>query len=84
MKWIDVEFELPEPGETVLVTGKGFFNNYESSVQRWERAIDPNHKDDEPHWFGTREMEPYEHFKITHWMPLPKPPKETKKITIDG
>ena len=83
MKWIDIDFELPEPGVTVLVTGTGFFNGYEASVQRWERVIDPKHKDDDPHWFGTREMEPYEDFKITHWMPLPKPPKETKRINID-
>ena len=84
MKWIDIEFELPEVGETVLVTGNGFFNNYESSVQRWERVIDPAHKDDKPHWFGTREMEPYMDFKITHWMPLPKPPKKSKTIKVES
>ncbi len=81
--WISIEDELPEPGVTVLVTGKGFFNGYEASVQRWERAIDPLRKEDEPHWFATREMEPYEGFNITHWMPLPKAPKEVKTIKIE-
>lgn len=81
-EWIDVEFELPEPGVTVWVTGTGFFNGYEASVQRWERCIDPNHKKDKPHWFGTREMEPYEDFKITHFQYMPKPPKKTKKIKV--
>ena len=82
MKWIDVEDDLPEVGETVLVTGTGFFNNYEASVQRWEMVVDPKHPEDEPHWFATRELESYEEFKITHWMSLPKAPKKKKTINI--
>jgi len=81
--WISIEDELPEPGVTVFVTGKGFFNGYEASVQRWERVVDPKHLEDEPHWFATREMEPYEDFKITNWMPLPKAPKAIKTIKIE-
>lgn len=80
--WISIEDELPEPGVTVFVTGNGFFNGYEASVQRWERVVDPKHLEDEPHWFGTREMEPYEDFNITNWMPLPKAPKAIKTIKI--
>lgn len=82
--WISIEDELPEPGITVFVTGKGFFQDYNASVQRWERVIDPLHKEDEPHWFGTREMEPYEDYKITHWIALPKAPKEVKTIKIES
>ena len=48
-KWIDVDFELPEVGVTVLVTGTGFFSSYEASVQRWELCIDPAHTDHPPH-----------------------------------
>jgi len=88
--WISVEDELPEPGVTVFVTGQGFFNDYEASVQRWERVIDPNSKEDsghlhdkEAHWFATREMEPYEDYKITHWMPLPKAPIAPKTIKVE-
>jgi len=84
MKWIDVDFELPEVGVTVLVTGTGFFSSYEASVQRWELCIDPAHTDHPPHWFGTREMEPYEDFKITDWMPLPKAPKKKKTIKVES
>jgi|TARA_R110000787_G_scaffold81538_1_gene176743 hypothetical protein len=84
IKWIDVQDELPEPGVTVFVTGVGFFNSYEASVQRWERAIDPNHKDDEPHWFATREMEPYDGFVITHWHPFLKEPTRSKTIKIES
>lgn len=83
-KWIDAEFEKPDVGVTVFVTGKGFFNSYEASVQRWELAEDPMHPDDDPHWFGTREMEPYQDYKITHWMPLPKAPKKSKKLKIES
>jgi len=76
MKWISIENKklLPEPGTTVLVCGTGFFNDYEASIQRWERTIDPALPKEKPHWFGTREFEPYENFKITHWMPLPEAP----------
>ena len=81
--WISVEDKLPEPGVTVFVTGQGFFNDYESSVQRWERVIDPLHKEDEPHWFATREMEPYEDYRINHWMPLPKAPIAPKTIKVE-
>jgi hypothetical protein len=83
-KWISVEDELPEPGVTVLVTGDGFFNGYEASVQRWERVIDPNHKEDEPHWFGTREMEPYEDFKITHFCYMLEAPIKPKTIKVES
>ena len=82
-EWISIEDELPEPGQTVLVCGHGYFANYEASVQRWELCIDPNHKDHKPHWFATREMEPYEDFNITHWMPLPKEPKKVKTIKVN-
>lgn len=75
MKWIDVEFELPEVGVTVIVTGTGYFQNYEASVQRWERTLDGN-------WFATEPGAPYEEFKITHWHPILDPPKKPKTIKI--
>jgi len=85
-EWISVEEEdkLPPPGVVVFVTGTGFFNDYESSVQRWERVIDPKHKEDEPHWFGTREMEPYEDFKITHFSYFLDAPVKPKTIKVDS
>ncbi len=84
MKWINVEDELPEPGITVLVTGVGFFNSYDASVQRWELVIDPANPKEKPHWFATRITEPYQLFCITHWMPLPKAPKKVKTIKIES
>lgn len=71
-KWISVKDRLPELGEEVLVLG----NEGSLEVRRLTlRKIHPDEKD--PHYWldGWDESADY---TVTHWMPLPEPPKEEK------
>ena len=67
-KWISVDDRLPEEGEYVLCVLKGF--NYGGKIQVCKFVPADKFKD-----------KPYfEHFRngfpsVTHWMPLPQPPK---------
>lgn len=67
-EWIPVEDKLPEEGEYVLCVLKGF--NYGGKIQVCKFVPADKFKD-----------KPYfEHFRngfpsVTHWMPLPQPPK---------
>lgn len=67
-EWISVEDRLPEEGEYVLCVLKGF--NYGGKIQVFKFVPADKFKD-----------KPYfEHFRngfpsVTHWMPLPNPPK---------
>ena len=67
-KWISVKDRLPEEGEYVLCVLKGF--NYGGKIQVCKFVPADKFKD-----------KPYfEHFRngfpsVTHWMPLPEPPK---------
>ena len=67
-EWISVKDRLPEEGEYVLCVLKGF--NYGGKIQVCKFVPADKFKD-----------KPYfEHFRngfpsVTHWMPLPQPPK---------
>ena len=67
-EWISVDDRLPEEGEYVLCVLKGF--NYGGKIQVCKFVPADKFKD-----------KPYfEHFRngfpsVTHWMPLPQPPK---------
>lgn len=67
-EWISVKDRLPEEGEYVLCVLKGF--NYGGKIQVCKFVPADKFKD-----------KPYfEHFRngfpsVTHWMPLPEPPK---------
>ena len=67
-EWISVTDRLPEEGEYVLCVLKGF--NYGGKIQVCKFVPADKFKD-----------KPYfEHFRngfpsVTHWMPLPEPPK---------
>lgn len=67
-KWISVKDRLPEEGEYVLCVLRGF--NYGGKIQVCKFVPADKFKD-----------KPYfEHFRngypsVTHWMPLPQPPK---------
>ena len=67
-EWISVDDRLPEEGEYVLCVLKGF--NYGGKIQVCKFVPADKFKD-----------KPYfEHFRngfpsVTHWVPLPQPPK---------
>lgn len=70
-EWISAKDRLPEEGEYVLCVLKGF--NYGGKIQVCKFVPADKFKD-----------KPYfEHFRngfpsVTHWMPLPQPPKEKR------
>ena len=60
-KWIPVSERLPKYGERVLTTdGYAIFEAYLSISHKWMR--------NEGIWWAES--------AVTHWMPLPEPPKE--------
>jgi len=73
MSWISVKDKLPEGDETVILFGRrmlqrGFF-------------VEPGHRSEgymdvwvSCEWDGCGGYEEFE--EVTHWMPLPEPPKE--------
>lgn len=64
-RWIPVTERLPEEGEFVLVYGDLYPNKHDGGVIAVSKRMDWNY------WQGLgRER------NITHWMPLPKGPKE--------
>jgi hypothetical protein len=56
--WVSIEYELPEDGETVLIT-----DGVDMCVSSFHRYCDI--------WKGGYIIST----EITHWMPLPQPPK---------
>lgn len=64
-EWISVKDRLPDNNKYVLTVDKKYNMHIFSHDQDFEYpfCIDPNH---------TRYYQP------THWMPLPKPPKQQK------
>ena len=64
-KWIPVTERLPEKGEVVLACGKRH-----ATSGMFQGALRNNPK--LWHWKGNTLKE------VTHWMPLPEPPKEVE------
>ena len=64
-KWIPVTKQMPPEGKYVLVYGKELHPNPQASQIEVSKVYDLNY------WSGIGRTG-----KITHWMPLPEPPKE--------
>jgi hypothetical protein len=62
MEWINVEDKLPKEDVTVLT----FSTNYPEDPVIFEYLVCMS-EDGEPLW--------YDSINVTHWMPLPEPPK---------
>lgn len=66
MNWINVEDQLPEKGESVLVA-----TEFGLSIAR---LAGKTIIDEKPTWIEINGD--YDFWNVTHWMPLPKWPKE--------
>lgn len=62
-KWISVKDRLPDKSVKTLVAAKEYGGNYQITVSLFTG-----------HYFSMTGRRA--HWKITHWMPLPEPPKE--------
>ncbi len=80
MKWISVKDELPEAGHFVLCT-------YDDAIDYWHQLIKEHDGGGKPkmnNGYVVRQLVPENVPKgvtwadegVTHWMPLPEPPKE--------
>ena len=67
MEWISVKDHLPEEGKVVL--------RYGNNIEKYEVDYIVTFDEREPSyiWAGVL-VDDY--LKVTHWMPLPEPPKE--------
>ena len=82
MKWIKLKTQKPKEGQEVLVfdQGHGVEGNYwfhydvcayiRSPYDKRKMVFVPHIQKSEP--------SPWVHRHVTHWMPLPTPPKELK------
>ena len=71
-EWISVEERLPDNHRTVLVACKGMTIAGAAPIAVGSYG--------DGHWFladaeGTLYLTKYMHIVVTHWMPLPEPPK---------
>ena len=76
-EWISVEEKLPDTDGNVLVICNGEYKNI-----RFINAYDlAAYDSDEDEWI--LDSYPEAVVTVTHWMPLPKPPKEVDNGKID-
>lgn len=66
MKWISVEERLPELNQGVLIYFKGYITG--GHIIKVDHLI--KYHNNPAEWKYTQGLS-----KITHWMPLPEPPK---------
>lgn len=66
MEWISCDKRLPDKGKNVLALAVSNYTNEKSlCIDRWEDG------ENGPVWIYTSGW-----YIVTHWMPLPKPPKD--------
>lgn len=75
--WIDVKSALPDENEPVLVATKVKGSEEQPIFFAYREGWDGN----TPLWYSTEDIEQqmtlnYLKLEVTHWMPLPEPPKE--------
>lgn len=68
MKWISVKYRLPQESEDVLVSTSNGVMCYTHNLRKSDGL-----------WFGYGQA--FHSYGITHWMPLPSPPVNTKLNT---
>ena len=65
-EWIPVTERLPESGVNVLVSCREF----DEAIIGWYNS-DPEYCE----WYGEYKLSEHRDVHVTHWMPLPEPPK---------
>lgn len=74
MEWISVEDRLPEDDTNVLVLFNG---EIKIGFMTWEHPTYEETWESYKYWDESyHDGQGWEHWEITHWMPLPEPPKE--------
>lgn len=68
-KWISVKDRLPDTTDVYLVNAVHRYNKSDGYRSVQVRLFFED--DDVNHWLGLPDL-----YEITHWMPLPEPPKE--------
>jgi hypothetical protein len=71
LAWIPVSERLPEDGESVLAVISSAFNPHQIILLARHYSERPEWVTDDAFYYYDKEYE-----RITHWMPLPKAPKE--------
>lgn len=70
--WIPIKDDLPDFGERVIVTDGAFVGEaYMNSNGKWIRYCGS--------YLGDGDVEELLETKITHWLPMPVPPKKEKE-----
>lgn len=79
MEWISVESEAPRNNDYVLVNIPFSFLDDSMLEIKGTTIITLMYFDNEDGkcWFDDRAGQEMEYSSITHWMPLPSPPKES-------
>lgn len=73
MNWISVEDNWPKYGDTILIVVNGVVQNITYSRHGSDDSADWC----EPHFFDDKDAIVW-WSDVTHWMPLPEPPSNTK------
>lgn len=89
MEWISVSDRLPEPGQIVLVRQIYSWTRFEDGAMITIGRLRPADKNHKPYWEFQYYRPDFRNGSIrdndiicpgsqyvTHWMPLPEPPKE--------
>ena len=76
MEWISVDDRLPDTYQEVLVFGNDEYNNLGRGVWIGYYRYDDWHIVNNGDYIDGGYGRDYINSKITHWMPLPKPPKQ--------
>jgi hypothetical protein len=61
MNWIKIEDKLPKRGENILMYLIGYKVTLGRRYERWQESESSS-------W--------YDNERVSHWMPLPEPPKD--------
>lgn len=73
-EWVSVAERLPEPNEKCLIAAK-WGDRVVIDLGELVPSFDIITKEESYDWLITYDWDEGEGFEITHWMPLPEPPK---------